>query len=282
MTVTVCIASRGRPHELSRAIGSALASAEYTSTSFAVALDDDDPSEYTSGFRAPRENSLGDKYNRAVSYAPEDTKLYVLGVDDCYLSTPGWDKVLLDAAAKFQDGIGVVYFGGKSGESFQLPDGMAVTKGWLDQVGFFCPSLFPFWWHDTWIDELARMTGRYVWANVEWNKFGHTEKTGAHKTTRMREVSWWARFFDSTRQLRVDKALEVIGGLDYPEWHRAQLKQEMQATANMLWRRNGILRDRGHEFEKNYGAETAPPDAGYQQIKTEAYAMLAQMGKKAA
>jgi hypothetical protein len=273
MTVCVCIASRGRPEALTTAVTETF-NRSHHGCKFHIAIDDDDESDYVYGTRGPRENSLGAKYNRAASYAAgSNASLYVLGVDDCYLATPGWDDALLQAAAKFEDGVGCVYFGPKK-DLFDLPEGIAVTKGWIDQVGFFMPPHFPFWWHDTWVDEIARMTGRYVWANVQWEKFGSTEKPGGHKTTRMREVSWWAKFFDSTRQIRVNKALEMITGLDYPEWYRTQLRQEMQGLANVLWRRNGLVRDRGHEFEQTYGGETAP-DAGYVQIRAEAEQMLA-------
>ena len=273
MTVCVCIASRGRAESLSTVVNETFNRATRGGR-IAIALDDDDDSPYEVGTRAPRENSLGAKYNRAASYVGSDVSLFVLGVDDCYLSTPGWDDVLLQAAAKFEDGVGCVYFGGKK-DLFDLPDGIAVTRGCIEQVGFFMPPHFPFWWHDTWIDEIARMTGRYVWANVQWEKFGSTEKPGGHKTTRMRDVSWWAKFFDSTRQMRVNKALEMIAGLDYPEWHRTQLKQEMQGLANVLWRRNGLVRDRGREFEQTYGSSIPLPDAGYVQIRAEAEKMLA-------
>ncbi len=283
MTVCVCISSRGRPLELEKTVEETLARAT-CGGSVVAAIDDDDAADYGFlGTRARRENSLGAKYNRAASYAPPDTSLFVLGVDDCYLSTRGWDERLLQAASKFEDGVGVVYFGGKSKDFGQLPDGMAVTKGWIDQVGFFMPPYFPFWWHDTWVDELARMTGRYVWADVSWEKFGKTEQAGTHKTTRMREVSWWARFFDSTRQMRVNKSVEMINRLDYPEWLRTQLKQEMQATANMLWRRNALVRDYGKQFEGTYGGGAAPaPDLGYVQIRAEAETLLGQVSKRTA
>jgi hypothetical protein len=283
MTVCVCIASRGRPEELRRTIKEMHERCAFLDTHFSVALDNDDPSleayksiplDFNKSIE-DRENSLGAKYNRAASEARSGTTVYVLGIDDCFISTEAWDKKLMEATAKFKDGVGCVYFGPKK-DMFDLPDGIAVTRGWIDQVGFFMPPYFPFWWHDTWVDELARMTGRYVWANLDWDKFGKTEQAGEHKTTRMREVSWWARFFDSTRQMRVDKALEMIGQLDYPEWYRAQLRHQMQAVANIMWRRNGLVRERGKDFERTYGSEgQLAPDAGYIKIRDEAEAMLA-------
>lgn len=280
MTVCLCIASRDRPGELARTVNNAtdLATAEDTFTSTALDLDDKSTVILPDLNRTiisldDRETSLGAKYNRAMEAKRAD--LYVLGVDDAYPSNKGWDQKLADAAAKFTDGVGVVFFGEKRAHPYDLPDGIAVTRRWIEQVGFFCPPYFPFWWHDTWIDELAKLTGRYVWADVTWEKHGKSE-VGGHKTTRMREVSWWAKFFDATRQMRVDTAIRMINESDDPPWLKSQLKQEMQWKCDILWQRNGRVRDHGHQYERDYGA-TYEPDPGYDQIKAEAVAMMERL-----
>jgi hypothetical protein len=278
MTVAVCIASRGRPEELRATIAKAQASAVDPYTWFSLALDDDDDLSGYAGIAAPseaapREDSLGAKYNRAVRTTTLDTTVFVLGVDDAALVSPGWDRRLLDAAAQFKDGVGVIYWGERRGP-FCLPDGIAVTRGWIEKVGYFCPEHFPFWWHDTWIDELARMTGRFVWADVKWEKHGASE-VGGHKTTRMREVSWWARFFDATRPQRLAKALDMLCSLDYPEWLRSQLISELHGTGGALRQRNSLLVEHGAQFERDYGAEYAD-DPGYDRLKRAAEEMLRQ------
>lgn len=279
MTVSLCIASRGRPGELHHTVQGAMGLAMMPDTFASVALDLDDESTVilpelpnTIISLDERETSLGAKYNRAMEARNAD--LYVLGVDDAYPSNQGWDQKLSDAAAQFTDGIGVVFFGEKRKHPFDLPDGIAVTRKWIEQVGFFCPPYFPFWWHDTWIDELAKMTVRYVWADVKWEKHGASE-VGGHKTTRMREVSWWAKFFDATRQQRVNKAVEMINASDNPQWLRTQLKQDILGKADILWQRNGLVRERGHEFERSHGAEVGP-DPGYDQIRREAELIVAK------
>lgn len=281
MTVSVCIASRGRPEELRATIAKAQAAAAFPRTTFfSVAIDSDDESQDRGEYLWPiccgvgaREDSLGAKYNRAVRTTPSETSVFVLGVDDAALVSPGWDRRLLDAASQFKDGIGVIYWGERRG-LFCLPDGIAVTRGWIEKVGYFCPEHFPFWWHDTWIDELARMTGRFVWADVKWEKHGASE-VGGHKTTRMREVSWWARFFDATRPQRLAKALDMLCSLDYPEWLRSQLISELHGTGGALRQRNSLLVERGAQFEQRYGAEYAD-DPGYDRLKRAAEEMLRQ------
>jgi hypothetical protein len=278
MTVAVCIASRGRPEELKHTVAKAKELATESETCFCAAVDRDDP-EQIGYYRTRRialsngvrEDSLGAKYNRAASLADKAASVFVLGVDDAYLASPGWDKTLLNAAAKFQDGIGVIYWGTRKG-AYALPDGMAVTRGWIEKVGFFMPEHFPFWWHDTWVDELARMTGRWVWEDLAWEKYGSSEVNG-HKTTRLREVSWWAKFFDDTRPKRMMKALDLLTTLDYPDWLRSQLISELGNTCAVLEQRNRLLRERGHEFEANYGAEVGD-DQGYERLKKLAEEMV--------
>jgi hypothetical protein len=280
MSVCVCIASRGRPSELDYTISRTLSLSSNPGTHVSVAIDADDIScwafepsaqERCVVNRAPREMSLGAKYNRAAAHAFPGASLFIMGVDDAYMDVEGWDQRLLDAAALFPDGIGVVNFSSR-GSMFDLPMGYAVTKKWIEQVGFFCPPYFPFWWHDTWIDELAKMTGRYVWADVPWNLHGASEKDG-HKTQRIREVSWWAKFFDETRPSRAQKALEIIANLDNPPWLSNQLLAEIPGWCDLLLQRNSMCRNEGWKFEKRFGA-IIEADPGYDQIRSEAVEML--------
>ena len=278
MTVCVCIASRGRPDELGRTIDKTLDLATAPDTHVVVALDTDDTASFFPSnchdiitVFGPREISLGAKYNRAAAHAYPDASMFVMGVDDAYMDVKGWDKRLLDAAALFPDGIGVVNYSPR-GSMFDLPMGYALTQRWIDQVGFFCPPYFPFWWHDTWVDELAKMTGRYVWADVPWKLHGASETDG-HKTQRIREVSWWAKFFDETRPMRVRKAREIIANLDNPPWLNNQLLAEIPGWCDLLLHRNSMCRQDGWKFEKRFGA-VQEADPGYDQIKAAAVAML--------
>lgn len=278
MTVAVCIASRGRPNEFARTREQTMDLAELPGTHITVALDAGDVDYPIDGSRAPRENSLGAKYNRAMSYANPDATVFVLGLDDAAVATKGWDRKLMQAASLFADGVGVINSGPKEG-LLQLPVATAVTKGWIEKVGFFCPPYFPFWWHDTWIDEMSRFTGRYVWTDIAWDHHGASEQPGTHKTTRMRDVSWWAKFFDATRDMRMAKAREMIMDFDDPAWLKSQLLSEMPAMAQSLWMRNGHVRENGRMFESTFGGERGI-DSGYDQIKAQAAAMMT--GLKAA
>ena len=281
MSVCLCIASRGRPNELHRTIAESLGSSTNGSIHFGVALDDDDDSGYAAGRRGPREHSLGQKYNRAASYARPDADVFVLGVDDAHVDTVGWDDKFIRAASLFPDDVGVIFFGRQDSIN-QLPDGIAVTRGWINKVGFFCPEYFPFWWHDTWIDELARLTGRYVWADIAWKKHGASEGAAAHRTMRIRDVGFWAKFFDDTRSMRVATARRMIEESADPAWFKSQKLGEMQMMCDLLALRNSTLRDHGESYERRFGGEETPDDPSHEILKERALAVLRQMETEAA
>jgi hypothetical protein len=72
----------------------------------------------------------------------------------------------------------------------------------------------------------------------------------------------------------------MINASDDPPYLKAQLRQEMQWKCDILWQRNGRVRDHGSEYERSHGA-SYEPDPGYDQIKMEAKAMMELMGSGA-
>lgn len=275
MTVSLCIASRGRPELLVQAVWDALDKTERSDTKIVVALDSDDPKGSPHGMPedpriiisiGEREDSLGAKYNRCASIAPAD--LYVLWSDDIKFKEHGWDEQLFKAEQSFQDNIGVVYFG-------SLPNvfqpGMAVTHKFMEAVGFFCPPYFPYWWHDTWIDEVGSLSGRIIHAYI--NVAVLQDLKG--KSRGVREIEFWAKFFDETRQMRVDAALKIISQSTDHDWRKQQLKDQMSNVIKALEYRNSALRDPLHAKRlESYYSFDAPADERYLRIKAQAKMIL--------
>lgn len=282
MSVNLCIATRGRPGQLAATIQKTLEKAVLPHTRVVVAIDDDDADTvqaigqdvfraFTKDHRAmyslaPRENSLGAKYNRSALYYPAD--IYVLWADDQWIPTPEWDRKLEDAAALFPDGVGVIYFGNVPGV---LQPGIAVTRKYVEKVGYFCPPYFPYWWHDTWIDELGRMIGRIVAVDIDITM---SELKGQSRG--VREILFWAELFDSMRQVRREIALKIIEESDDQPFRKIQLRQEMPGLEAALAHRNSILRDpaRAAQLESHFSFD-AEANARYLAIKAEAERIMA-------
>lgn len=277
MAITVCLPTLGRPDSLRDAVKSLIDTSVLDDTRIVIGFNQDDPTQNLVAVDktvisvAPREDSLGAKYNRCAKAAPSD--LYVAWADDCITNTQGWDKILTEAASFYPDGCGSIYFGVREGSS--LPIGWAVTHKMVEKVGYFCAPYFPFWYHDTWLDEIARLTGRNFYADVSV-----VFPAGQGKTRGLRDVAFWATFFDLTRPLRRQIAERILRDPDLiqPNWHRMQLLQTTDAMCRQLEQRNANLRDplQAKNWETNVGFDNAPTDA-YLRIKAQAEQMLLEL-----
>lgn len=276
MKVTLCVATRGRPSLLRQSLTATLGTSVCDETRIVVGCDEDAspderPWEITNDkivvSVAPREDSLGAKYNRCQRAAPAD--LYVVGCDDTVIATPGWDARLLEVAAMFTDRLGIIYFGNIPGV---FKPGIAVTHGIVEHAGYFMQPYTPFWWHDTWIDEIGHMIGRIVRADLDVVPIG---KIGASRGCR--EIDFWARFFDETRPLRRQTADGIIDASNDQPWRKLQLRQNLPFLEHGFLQRNSNLRspDEARKLEAIYGFD-APADERYMRVKTAALNLLSQ------
>lgn len=283
--LSLLIASRGRPTELLRTISETDAHlALPDQTVISVALDWDD--ETMRGVEPPetrarlvwhvgeREDSLGQKYNRAADNAP--AAIYALGADDNVFKTDGWDQRIRDCSAHFGDGLGFVYFGRLDGT---LPTNMAVPHKLKEfQAGMLFPPYWPVWFHDTWVDEVAHMCGRILWTDIEVEEIG-----GRGMSRGVRDVAFWAALFDAMRPIRFQVAANLSQAHN-PHWLQVQLGQRRDILTMFFGSRMARMRDphQAHQFEKRMSFD-APEDERYQRIKNQAQQMLDELqGQRAA
>lgn len=285
--IAYCIATRGRPDLLAETVREILGNvADEDAVRVVIAFDEDDNDTRRAvlgliedrrivGHEASREDALGAKYNRAYRIANEvwqepGPDLFVVGCDDAAVTTPGWDRVLNEAAAEFPDGIGALYFGNNIPNVFQ--PGIALTRGFVEAVGHFMQPHTPFWWHDTWADEIAQMIGRVVRLPVDMAVRGRVDETrGA------RDIAFWARFFDEMRPERVETARKIIAGLNEHPYRKRQLLSMLPVLEQHFLARNANLRDaeRAQALEQAIAIE-AGPDARTVRLKEAATLLMAK------
>lgn len=283
MKLNLCIASRGNPVNLCDVIVQTDARViDYQNTIISVALDNDDDSipdvpdtqcqvVWDIG---EREDSLGAKYNRAARNSPAD--VYILGADDNIFTTDGWDEKVREAMGLFPDNFGFVYFGRLDGT---LPTQMAVPQKLIEIQGSMFPEHWPFWYHDTWTDEIAHMTGRILWVDIDVKEIG-----GRGKTRGIQEVPFWTTLFDALRPQRVATA-EKLSGMFNPVWIDTQLKQrrnvlDMFFTHRMMRLRNPAT---AIHFERRMSHEDEDKNTEcYRRIKARAEETMAKLGQVAA
>lgn len=273
MKLAINLATRGRPALLKDTLERTLANMRQESTRLLVSIDDDDVTTLTR-FRElpnddrvrysilPREDSLGAKYNRILG-TPAD--VYLAMVDYAPHITPDFDTKILDAAASFPDGIGVVY---NRLANLSFPEINAVTTKLAQKMGFFYPPHFPYWFIDHWLDDIARMIDRIAYANV---KIDTTKRPG---TMDRREPAFWATFFDATSAIRRKTAFDIIGSKDFqePAWRKKLLLR----NAPLIDQRSIMVNNNVRGIAAEWG-KAAPPEAvddRYKRVKAAAITML--------
>lgn len=276
MKLVISLATRGRPQQVVETIAKSVPNLALPNTMLMVQVDDDDVATIDALNRAkldervrvnvkPREDTIAGKWNRALA---EPADLYLVAADDDPYITPAYDAKLLEAAALFPDGIGMVY-GRMANASFSGV--VAPTRGLTEKLGHIFPEYFPYWFVDHWTDDLARLIGRLAFADVQ------TDQSKAGKTQEMREPGWWATFFDAAYLMRRKIARDIINSDDFqePEWRKEMLRNHPPLIEFRSRWINENVRAQAQRLEGWSGL--TPKDARYQRIKQAAIAMLPQL-----
>jgi hypothetical protein len=274
-TVALVIATRGNSQTLLTTITRNLRGAVLDSTKVIVGLDEDDPGledalaivatfPHHANVKTaigPRPDSIGAVYNRCVAQEPAD--IYLAGADDGIICTPGWDERILSVTERMPDFIGVVGCGKMPVESV-LPATCAVTRPLIDRMGYFLQPYTPFWWMDTWLFEIAVMIGRMYPLELDFD-FGDWTKTRG-----MRDLTYWAQFFDDMRGERRALAETIINDPEFKtdDPIKKQLLQRMDMLCAKFLHSNSCLRDPEHadRIMKKF-AHDAPESERYLRIK---------------
>lgn len=258
MKLTIIIATRGR-HELAyETVLTMLGNLTEPETRILVCCDEDDgPVTMPIDHRVivsyrPREDTRGLKYDRALTEAPAD--LYLVGVDHTPIRTKGFDRLFLDAAKLFPDGIGVVC---TPMANASFPFLQAVTAKFAELSGFIQPPHFPFWFIDHWTDDVAKMIGRYAMADVAVDS---NARPGI--TTGLRDLIFWASYFDAIVGQRRAQAERLLKAMDEPEWRKTMLRSVWPMIEYRSRWVNDIVRGENAQMQSARG-DQEPRSEGY-------------------
>lgn len=277
MKLTCVLATRGRPQMLLDTVKETLRHIVLDDTRILVAADADDPGTLAAlhalandprviASVRDREDNLGSKYNRALEEAPAG--VYSHMVDYAPFTTPGFDRNVMEVAAKIPDNIGVI--------NCRMPTlcftaSQAITHGFATRLGYVYPPYFPYWFIDHWVDDVARLTGRLFYVD---NAVDCARRPG---TQELREPGWWATFFDLLAPLRRRQAEAIIRSDEFltPDWQRELLL----AAFPMVEHRSKWINDqvRGQDARMVTGLGAGPKDDRYERVKSRAVAMVRTM-----
>lgn len=275
MRLSINLATRRRPDLLKRTLDTTLANIALPSTTLMVSIDDDDQPSISAAMPyidrigvsvKPREDTLGEKYNRVLTVAPAD--LYLAMVDYAPIITKDFDVKLIEAAQTYKDGYACVV-GPFANLSFACI--YAVTAKFAEGMEGIFPPYFPYWFIDHWLDDVAQMTGRMVFTNVVsdfWSK-----RPG---TMERREPGWWGTFYDKTYHLRAAHARRIIDAMD----ETPDRKKGLIANFPRIQQRSAMINE---QLRQNNDAWSDPSrDERYERIKHSAMRVLKEVTAKAA
>ncbi len=274
MKLTIGIATRGRYDLLSTTIKHTRDNIREKDTKLVALFDDDDPTiKYAAVHKEvilsvkPREDSIGAKWNRMISLAPAD--VYLAMVDHSPQVTPGFDTKILQAAQVFPDGIGCVY---SHMANLSFPSYQAPTARMVEIMGGIYPTYFPYWFVDHWLDDICRMTGRYVFADTA------VDSSRRPGTQDFRDPPLWAALYDALQSEREYMAEMLLEQMEEPAWKKEQLRMNWPLVHQRSRMINGLVRAMP-------GTDKST-DARYERIRANGISMiqnaLNQLERKAA
>jgi hypothetical protein len=205
----------------------------------------------------PRPDSVGAKWNRMMTVAP--AQVYMAMVDYRAQITPGFDQNILNAAALFPDGIGAVY---QHMANAQFPAYQCVTARMADIMGHFYVEYFPYWFVDHWLDDIAKMTGRFAYAEGDTHAY---PRPGNGGTQDLREPALWATLYDALYLEREAIAERLLTAMHVTESQRSILRAQWP----LVHQKSRIINEPVRGMAGN-----APHDERYAKIRAKGISLL--------
>lgn len=256
------LVTRGRPEILRKTVERTVANLSDPESRLVVLADEDDAGTAALKFDdprvvldvRPREDSIGAKSNRTMAM---EWDVYFHMTDYAPYVTPGFDKLVLDAASVFPDGIGVVY-NHMANLSFSFANG--ITRRLAEKMGYVYPEYFPYWFVDHWLDDIARIIDRVSVANVVCEFVGGRKPN----TQEHREPGFWGAFYTALVLERRQIAHRIIDSPDFiePEWR----KRLMRTHHTLIEERSALVNHSLMSMPANVTGE----DERYKRIKGRA------------
>jgi hypothetical protein len=274
MTLTVIVQTRGRLAILRETLKRTLPAVSRPDTKVLLCVDDDD-AETIAGLDTlpkddrllisvkPREDTRGPQYDRALTEAPAD--VYLPTTDKVPITRPGFDQVILDAAATFPDGIGCVC---TPLINASFPGLQAPTAKLVDLMGYIYPPDYPFWFIDHHLDDICRMIGRYFTVDVGSDHFSLSPP----KTLELRHLVFWTSYFDAMAPERTAQARAILDAMDEEPWRKAMLESNFGVVEYRSKWINDHVRSQAAQIESSRGEKAA--DERYLRVLKAATAHL--------
>ena len=209
----------------------------------------------------PRELSVGAKYNRALEL---DARWYLMMGDHAAATPRGFDEAFVRAGDLFPDYLGVVGNGWTPGGATYRYH-QAISRELAALQGFIYPPYFPFWFVDTWLDEIAYGIDRYAYSGTTVHQYPKPN------TMNRRDIDFWCGYYNSLwpeRRSIIERVLDNEA-FQEPHWRRKLLRAQLPLMQDRSQRISNFARSAVHA-DIMRGAIQAPDSEHYQKAKTAA------------
>lgn len=269
MKLSIVLATRRRPGLLFRVVEETLKHITHPETKLLICADDDDDGTRSMQDKIkdprviwsfkPREDTVGEKYNRVLTEAPAD--VYMVMVDYAPCVSGGFDQKILDAARVYPDGYAVI-LNWLANPSFSQLN--AVTHKLAVKMGGIYPEYFPYWFVDHWLEDVAKQIGRQVFVDVVM------DCRNKQPTMEYREPALWADLFDMLTLERRELARSIIDVLDETPARKAALIRNEPLTRDWSSKIN-------EEVRKMPEGSVDPNDERYMRVRKRAQEIIARI-----
>ena len=267
--ISILIATRARPEILAEVFASLKANtARKDKTSVWLYVDEDDqvtrraieakqfpeidmPVHWHFG---PQTACLGDTHDALWAASGRSSEVYMVSGDDMRFDTAGWDDIARNAFAQYPDGVLLAFpHDPMTADTATYP---LFGWGWLAELRRFFPGYFPYWYDDRWVSQVARLADRYVKLPILLYPI-----RGKGRTRRMRNLPFWARFFQLTLEERKDTARSLIQAI-----HRTNAAArdaalgKIEALAATLLKEEGTFSDLYAVFQEERHSDLTPEE----------------------
>jgi len=175
----------------------------------------------------PQTPAIGEMQHILWQVSGRTSEIYMVLGDDVCFGTRGWDDILRETSAKYPDGVFLASpHDPMTADTCTYP---VFGWRWLEILQQLFSGHFPFWYDDRWVHQIGEMAGRYAWLPIVMLPLH-----GKGRTRRMRDVPFWARFFQLSLDERKDSAKKLIDAMNLDPEAKAAARKNLERKATEL------------------------------------------------